>query len=754
MDKKDVALLTGEGYWFVGPVMVSDGPHGLRKQEKDADFLGGKPSKPAVCYPTASALACSFDKELLYEVGEALGDECISEGISVLLGPGVNHKRSPRCGRNFEYFSEDPVLTGELAAAMVRGIQSRGVGACVKHFAANSREWGRMVADSVVDERALFEIYLRQFETVVKKARPAAMMTAYNKLGGVYCSENEWLMNGVAREKWGFDGVFLSDWGAVSDPVKSAVAGLDVEMPGPDRASTERLRRALEAGGEHGEKIKKRVENVKRFIKRAQKPEFGKPFDLGAHLELARRASAESAVLLKNSGSLPLGKDKKILLVGELAKSPRYQGSGSSRIDPVSLDSIYEELKKTYPDLLYAPGYSLDGKKDDKILRDEAVALSANADSVVVVAGLPDEYESEGYDRVDLSMPASHDALIEALADAGADVTVVLQCGAPVLTPWIERVSALLLTYLSGCRGGAACADLLTGRANPSGRLAETWPMRTEDDPSYNNFNVSMKRVEHPEGIFTGYRYYDAAGREVRFPFGYGLSYTRFSISDLKLEDGVPAVAKCRVTNTGNVPGSETVGVWVGLEKSRIMRPVRELRDFKKVSLAPGESAELEFSLPREAFAYYDVKTHGWQVEKGEYTVFLGMPGTGLEICGALELDGVEPEPEGYDVEERVRRREIETDGKVVITPDSPVEDIRTRFLGRLFLRIADGKMKKMSPIDADRTRTLVYGSPLRALTMAHPRLNRDTVDGIVTLLNGKRLRGLHRILKSLRKQK
>ncbi|MBR7033842.1 MAG: glycoside hydrolase family 3 C-terminal domain-containing protein [Clostridia bacterium] len=753
MDKKDVALLTGEGYWFVGPVMVSDGPHGLRKQEKDADFLGGMPSKPAVCYPTASALACSFDKKLLREIGEALGDECLSEGISVLLGPGVNHKRSPRCGRNFEYFSEDPVLTGELAAAMVKGIQSRGVGACVKHFAGNSREWGRMVADSVIDERALFEIYLRQFEIVVKKARPAAMMTAYNKLGGVYCSENEWLMNCVAREKWGFDGVFLSDWGAVSDPVKSAAAGLDVEMPGPDRASTSRLRRALEEGGVHGKKIKERVENVKKFIRRAQAAKKDTSFDLDAHLELARRASAESSVLLKNSGSLPLRADDRVLLVGELAKNPRYQGSGSSRIDPVSLDSIYGELKKTYPELVYAPGYSLDGKKDEKILLDEAVALSKTVDRVVVVAGLPDEYESEGYDRLDLSMPASHDALIEALADSGADVTVVLQCGAPVLTPWADRVGAILLMYLSGCRGGAACADLLTGRANPSGRLAETWPLRTEDDPSYNNFNVSLKRVEHPEGIFTGYRYYDAVGREVRFPFGYGLSYTTFSISDLELIPGDEVVAKCRVTNTGPVAGAHTVGAWVGLEKTRIMRPVRELRDFTKIVLAPEESADVEFRLPREAFAYYDAGSGGWQVEKGDYSVFLGMPGAGPEFCGTVFLDGVEPESEEYDVEARVKGRETEKGEKVVITPDSPVEEIRTRLLGRFLLRIADRKIKKMRPIDAAHARELVYGSPLRALILAHPRFNRDTVDGIVMIFNGHLFRGLFRTLRSLRKK-
>ena len=753
MDKKDVSLLTGKGYWFVGPIMVSDGPHGLRKQENDADFLGGLPSKPAVCYPTASALACSFDKELLYEVGQALGEECLTEGISVLLGPGVNHKRSPRCGRNFEYFSEDPVLTGELAAAMVKGIQSRGVGSCVKHFAGNSREWGRMVTDSVIDERALFEIYLRQFEIVVKKARPAALMTAYNKLGGVYCSENERLMNGIAREKWGFDGVFLSDWGAVSDPVKSAVAGLDVEMPGPDRASTERLRRALEAGGEDAGKIEKRVENVKRFIERATAAKKDASFDLDAHLELARRASAESAVLLKNSGSLPLGESDRILVVGELAKTPRYQGSGSSRIAPVSLDSILDGLRKDYPDLTYADGYSLDGKKDDGELLREAVALSANADKVIVVAGLPDEYESEGYDRDDLSMPASHNALIEALADAGASVTVVLQCGAPVLTPWIDRVDAVLLMYLSGCQGGAACADLLTGRVNPSGRLAETWPLRTDDDPSYHNFTVSLKATEHPEGIFTGYRYYDAAGVDVRFPFGFGLSYTSFEVAGLALEDGGTVRAKCRVTNTGKVEGSETVGAWVGLERSAIPRPVRELRDFKKISLAPGESAVMEFDLPRDAFAYYDVKTGDWEIEKGEYTVFIGMPGTGMKICGTLSLDGIEPEREEFRLEFGRKEHASEKSGRVLITPDSPVEDIRTRFLGRLFLRIADKKIKKMSPIDAERTKKLVYGSPLRALTLAHPRLNKDTVDGIVAALNGHFFRGVFRALGSLRKK-
>ncbi len=755
MDKKDVSLLTGSDYWFVGPVMVSDGPHGLRKQEKDADFLGGAPSKPAVCYPTASALACSFDRELLRDIGRALGDECLAEGISVLLGPGVNHKRSPRCGRNFEYFSEDPVLTGELAAAMVDGIQSRGVGACVKHFAGNSREWGRMVYDSIIGERALFEIYLRQFEIVVKKAHPVAMMAAYNKLGGVYCTENERLLCGIAREKWGFNGVFLSDWGAVSDPVKAAEAGLDVVMPGPDKGNTERILRALDNKTADAEKISARVENVKRFIAEAEAAKRDHTFDEEAHLDLARRAAAESAVLLKNGGSLPLRPDDRVLVVGSMAKKPRFQGAGSSRVIPVSVDCVYDELARDYPDIIYAEGYPSDPFDASRAaeLREEACRLAGGADRVVVVAGLPDEYESEGYDRRSLAMPDAHNELISALAACGADVTVVLQCGAPVETPWADSVSAILVMYLSGCRGGAACADLLTGRVSPSGRLAESWPMRTEDDPSYKNFDVSLTRVEYPEGIFTGYRYYDTVGVRPRFPFGAGLSYTSFRIDDASASEDEGVAASCRVTNTGDRAGALALCLYVSKTDSAIPRPAHELKDFTRVFLEPGETLTVSFPLSPEAFEYYDDIAGEMRIEKGDYSIYVGSSPDDLTLCGTVTLEGSSPEKTAADFLSLTERREIGEAEQGPFTPDSPAAHLKRTRLGRMILRIGERFIKKGTPME-ELNRAMVHASPLRMLTVTHPRVTSETVEGLVLALNGKFFRGVFRAIRSLLRRK
>ncbi len=622
-------------------VMMTDGPSGLRKQGGAGDHLGLNESVPAVCFPSSAAVASSFDTGLARELGEELGEECQAEDVALLLGPGLNIKRSPLCGRNFEYFSEDPVLAGEMGAALVQGMQSRGVGSCIKHFACNNQETGRMVSDSAVDERTLHEIYLAPFEAVVKKARPWAVMCAYNKVNGTYCAENRQLLTDILRDEWGFDGMVVTDWGAVKNRALGIRAGLDLEMPGGTDRGTKQIVAAIEEGSLSMDELDLAVENVLSFVDKATAGHRAVELDLERGYHLAVKAAERSAVLLKNEGgALPIAEGAHVAFIGEFASSPRYQGSGSSHVNSARRSA---PLDCAPEGVVYAQGYRAADDEGDPTLVAEAVRAAREADVAVVFAGLPDRYESEGYDRTTLAMPANQVELIDAVAAAQPRTVVVLMNGAPVTMPWAGDVTAILEMYLAGDGAGEAAVSLLYGRANPSGKLAETFPLKLEDNPSYLNFPGENDRTEYREGVFVGYRYYDAKGMEVLFPFGYGLSYTTFAYSDLELgtdafAEGEELSVALTVTNTGERAGEEVVQLYVAPPIGQRRRPVRELKRFTKVALEPGESARVEFSLDARALSYYEPILHEFCAESGAYGIEVGASSRDIRLQGTVSF--------------------------------------------------------------------------------------------------------------------
>lgn len=663
-------LCSGAEFWHTAAaeelglpsVMVSDGPHGLRKQEEDADHMGVAESIKAICFPTASAMACSFDRELLHTVGSALGEECVAEDVAVLLGPGINMKRSPLCGRNFEYYSEDPYLAGELATAFVKGVQSHNVGTSLKHFAANNQEWRRMSVSVKTDERTLRETYLAAFEKVVKEAQPWTVMCSYNRINGVYSCENEWLLNDVLREEWGFEGLVMTDWGAMNQRIPALKAGLDLEMPDCHGETDRQIVEAVKNGTLDETVLDKAVLRILNLVNNyiSKKPETRPSYDKEAHHMLVQKTACESAVLLKNDGILPLPSEQKIAVIGEFAKTPRIQGGGSSHINcskTVSALDAFEALG-TY-DITYAEGYVTDEDKTDETLLQEAVAAAKNSDIAIIFAGLPDAFESEGYDRTHLNMPNCQNHLIDCICEVQKNVVVVLHNGSPIRMPWLDKVNAVLEMYLAGQAGGAAAVDLLTGRINPSGKLAETFPCRLEDNPSFLNFPGNRSEVSYSEGIFIGYRYYDKKKMEVLFPFGYGLSYTTFEYSNLKIEvngktpDSSPAQAldtdtvtiSADITNTGSTFGKEIVQLYVknfiGLEN----RPEKELKDFAKVSLQPGETKTVSFTLNYRSFAYFNETAGDWFVESGLYHILLGASSRDIRLDMPIQITGTKHLP-------------------------------------------------------------------------------------------------------------
>ena len=651
-------LCSGQGFWELqgierlglDGVMVNDGPHGLRKQAGGTDQLGLNESVPATCFPAACATACSFDRTLLREVGAAIAEECLQEKVSVVLGPGVNIKRNPLCGRNFEYFSEDPLLAGELGAALVEGIQSLGIGASVKHFAANNQETRRAAIDSVVDMRALREIYLAPFERIVKQAQPWTVMCSYNKVNGVFASDNRWLLGDVLRGEWGFEGAVISDWGATNDRVAGVRAGLDLEMPGTSGRNDKLVAAAVRDGSlpmEALDALAVRVCALTLAAVDARKEGFR--YDAAAHHALAQKASEASCVLLKNeAGLLPIEPGAHIALIGSFAKAPRYQGAGSSKINPTRIEGVFDALCAMGVPFSYAEGY-LRGKNAERSeeLIEEACALATGKEAVIIIAGLPEDYESEGFDRKDMRMPASHVELIERVAAVNPHVAVVLQLGAPVELPWEGAAAAILVSYLGGQAAGGAVANLLLGRANPCGKLAETWPRRYEDTPSYRYFPGEAKTVEYRESVFVGYRYFDTAGIKPAYPFGFGLSYTTFTYSDLVVRpspfDGSSegrVTVRCTVANTGERAGAEIVQLYVGLRGSKVFRARKELRGFAKVELAPGERKAATFTLERRSFAYYNSAAGAWAVEGGRWDIFIGASSADIRLVGTVDVKG------------------------------------------------------------------------------------------------------------------
>ena len=659
--EEKAALLDGADFWRTQPVerlgipgvMVTDGPHGLRKQAGESDHVGLNESVPATCFPPAAGLASTWNRELLGRIGEALGRECRAEQVAVLLGPGVNMKRSPLCGRNFEYFSEDPLLAGDLAAALVNGLQSTGVGASLKHFAANNQETARMTVSADVDERTLREIYLPAFERVVTQAQPWTVMCSYNKINGTYASEDPWLLTQVLRDEWGFEGLVVSDWGAVNRRDAGVAAGLDLEMPSSGGAGTRVILDAVRAGTLSEADVDRAVTRVLTLIDRSQPAlREGQTFDAEAHHTLAREAAAASAVLLKNAGGiLPLDPRSggTIAVIGEFARSPRFQGAGSSQVNPTRVDTALDALRTAldgHREVAFAPGFEIDSDAADEDLVAEAVRAAAGADVAVLFLGLPPSYESEGYDRDHMDLPAHQIDLLHAVADANPRVVVVLSNGSVVtVAPWQDRAQAVLEGWLLGQAGGGATADLLLGAADPAGRLAETVPLRFADNPAVGAFPGELGHVRYGEGLLIGYRWYDAHRLEVAYPFGHGLSYTSFAYSDLSvtvLADGAEPIVEVglTVTNTGKRAGRETVQLYVTDPQATVYRPEQELRAFTQVSLAPGESTPVTLTLQTRAFAFWHTARKHWVVEGGAFGVRVGSSSRDIRLTGTVELTG------------------------------------------------------------------------------------------------------------------
>ena len=662
--EEKAGLCSGDDFWHTKAVerlgiprtMVSDGPHGLRKQDDQADHLGINDSIKAVCFPAACATAASFDPEMIRAMGEAIGDSCQHEKLSVVLGPAVNIKRSPLCGRNFEYYSEDPYLAGRMATAMIQGVQSRNVGTSIKHFALNSQEHRRMSSSSDADERTIREIYFPAFEMAVKEAEPWTVMCSYNRINGVYASEDPWLLTEVLRKEWGFRGYVVSDWGAVSDRVDGVAAGLDLEMPSSGGINDRKIVEAVKAGKLDEQVVDRACERilniVYRYLENA-KPET--PWDKEAQHRQAAEIAAECMVLLKNEGDLlPLDKENEIAFIGEFAEKPRFQGGGSSHINAFKITSALEAAKGLK--ITYARGYSVarDEATDADIA--EAVSAAKKAKAAVVFAGLPDSYESEGYDRSHMRMPACQNRLIEAVAEANPNTVVVLHNGAPVEMPWIGKVKAVLEAYLGGQAVGEAVVRVLFGDANPCGHLPETFPRKLEDNPSFLYYGGEGNVTEYREGIFVGYRYYDKKKMDVLFPFGFGLSYTTFEYSNLrlsadKIKDTDTLTVAVTVKNTGKRAGKAVVQLYVGDEESTPIRPVRELKGFSKVALQPGESREVSFVLDKRSFAYWNKQIHDWHVETGVFTVEAGFSSRDLPLRGTVEVESTVELPRHYTLD-------------------------------------------------------------------------------------------------------
>lgn len=705
--EEKAALCSGKNFWHlqtperlgIEPVMVSDGPCGIRKQADAADHLGLNASVPATSYPTGSCMACSFDRALFRESGVTLGHACQAEQLSVLLGPAANIKRSPLCGRNFEYLSEDPYLTGELAASYIDGVQSQNVGVSLKHFAVNNQEYHRMSSDSVVDERALREIYLAGFETAVRRAKPWTVMCSYNRVNGTYAAENKRLLTEILRDEWGFDGYVVSDWGATTaERVKCLEPGLDLEMPGKNAANDRQLVEAVQNGTMDEKVLDTAAERILTVVLKYldhKKPKT--VIDFEADHEKARKIAAESMVLLKNDGVLPLKKDAKVAFVGEFARTPRFQGGGSSNVNAYKVTSALEAAETMGLHVSFAPGYATKTPEPDAALLEEAAKTAEAADVAVVFVGITDAMESEGFDRRTLSMPENHEALVAAVSKVQKNTVVVVMCGGCITMPWLSDVRGVLYAYLGGEAVGPATLDLLFGDANPSGKLAESFPKRLEDNPSYlYYFGDEQNRTEYREGIFVGYRYYDKKNIDVLFPFGYGLSYTTFEYSDLRLDkaemlDTDTLTVTVKVKNTGAVRGKEVVQLYVGMPQSRTIRPEKELRGFEKVELAPGEEKTVSFTLSKRAFAYYRTDIADWYAESGDYVIMAAKSSRDVACTATVRVTST-------------------TEIKRVYTMNSTVEEIMESPVGREFI----GKMIASSglvPSDASEGPNLGEGT-------------------------------------------
>lgn len=644
------SLVSGKDFWFTAKVpgvdrmMMSDGPSGLRKQDIDVALADINSSVDAVCFPSSALTASSFDDQMLFKLGHHLGVAANAEKLGVLLGPGVNIKRSPLAGRNFEYFSEDPLLTGRMATAYVKGVQEEGVGVSVKHFAANNREDQRFTSSSNIDERTLREIYLAQFERIVKEAHPATLMCSYNRLNGTLNSQNQRLLTDILRNEWGFEGLVMSDWGTVADHVAALKAGLDLEMPGKGQASVDEVVTAVKEGRLQESTLNRSVLRVLKMVEKWGKDVNKKePYDKEEQHEFARQMADDSIVLLKNDHhQLPLKTSESLAIIGELAAKPRFEGGGSSH---VNAHHVVTPLDAAPASANYAAGYSLTTSTSDENLTKDALQLAKQSDRVIFFAGFPEQMETEGFDKKTISLPRNQNELLAQVVKVNPNVTVVLQNGSVVEMPWADQVPAIVETYLAGETVGEATWDILTGKVNPSGKLSESFPLRLQDNPTYGTFDRDHDEEDYREGIFVGYRYYDLYEMPVRFPFGHGLSYTSFDYSDLRVnEERNEVKVEFTITNSGNVAGKEVAQVYVANRVSRVVMPVKELRDFVKVTLQPGESTAVTLSLPRRAFSYYNVAKQQWEADNGAYEIMVGSSSRDIRLTANFDLTiGVSP---------------------------------------------------------------------------------------------------------------
>ena len=748
-------------------IWLSDGPHGLRKQAGESDHLGLNPSVPATCFPTASAVANSWDAALGEEIGAALGEEAAAQEVSVVLGPGLNMKRNPLCGRSFEYFSEDPYLAGKLAAGYIRGIQSKGVAACPKHFAVNSQETRRMASDSIVDERTLREIYLTGFEIAVKEGHPRSIMSSYNLVNGTYANENKHLLMEILRGEWGFDGAVITDWGGSNDHALGVKNGSTLEMPAPGGDSVRELLAAVESGKISESDIDARLLELLPLVFdiKAALDAAPREFDAAAHHALARRAAAESLVLLKNEGALlPLAAGTKVAVIGDFAKNPRYQGAGSSMVNSTQVDVLLDKLIDSELNVIgYQQGFDRHGKPD-AALQKSACELATQADTVILCMGLDEIAESEGLDRSNLRLAQNQVDLLQAVAAVNPKIVVVLYSGSVVETPWLDNCQALLYAALGGQAGAGAVADALTGKVNPCGKLAETWPLAYADVPSAADFATRRKTVEYREGLYIGYRYFTTAEKAVRFPFGYGMSYTTFAYSDMAAdEQGVSLT----VTNTGSVAGTEIVQLYVAKKSSELFRPAKELKGFARVTLAPGEKQRITITLDDKAFRFWNVKANRWEIEGGEYELLVGASVEDIRLCEKISVHGTATVHPYED-----RDLDCYYKGDVLNVSDADFEKLlghpipngktkidRNLTLGELnharsplgwlvwlvLTILLDVSYKRGKP---DLNILFQYNMPLRALAkMTNGAISMGMVDGIVMELQGFWILGLVRVI-------
>ena len=748
-------------------IWLSDGPHGLRKQAGESDHLGLNPSVPATCFPTASAVANSWDAALGEEIGAALGEEAAAQEVSVVLGPGLNMKRNPLCGRSFEYFSEDPYLAGKLAAGYIRGIQSKGVAACPKHFAVNSQETRRMASDSIVDERTLREIYLTGFEIAVKEGHPRSIMSSYNLVNGTYANENKHLLMEILRGEWGFDGAVITDWGGSNDHALGVKNGSTLEMPAPGGDSVRELLAAVESGKITESDIDARLSELLPLVfdTKAALDAAPREFDAAAHHALARRAAEESLVLLKNEGSLlPLAAGTKVAVIGDFAKNPRYQGAGSSMVNSTQVDVLLDKLIDSELNVIgYQQGFDRHGKPD-AALQKFACELATQADTVILCMGLDEIAESEGLDRSNLRLAQNQVDLLQAVEAVNPKIVVVLYSGSVVETPWLDNCQALLYAALGGQAGAGAVADALTGKVNPCGKLAETWPLAYADVPSAADFATRRKTVEYREGLYIGYRYFTTAEKAVRFPFGYGMSYTTFAYSDMAAdEQGVSLT----VTNTGSVAGTEIVQLYVAKKNSELFRPAKELKGFARVTLAPGEKQRITITLDDKAFRFWNVKANRWEIEGGEYELLVGASVEDIRLCEEISVHGTATVHPYED-----RDLDCYYKGDVLHVSDADFEKLlghpipngktkidRNLTLGELnharsplgwlvwlvLTILLDASYKRGKP---DLNILFQYNMPLRALAkMTNGAISMGMVDGIVMELQGFWILGLVRVI-------